>query len=923
VTRNATSCIPVRSLFKRTSEASECIFSACVCLQKEPLKMVEAEYEDTELLQKSTHDKVASALEQRLQGVWHQHLERLKQTEDDLCLEEHGLQYSVPRIVAIGEESSGKSSTLERLAMLEFFPSDRRLCTRMPIELRLRYRPLNKLPDEFKESGFVLMSLVRSPDSNLDGVVQAGPLKPSDVETQVRDWMEQVVREQNSELVGISKDRLVIELYSTRKLSLDLIDLPGIVAGSIRNEPSDMMDQTRELSSSFLNDPAHPHTFVVAIVSAAETRVRNSQAMELVQRFHKENMTIGTLTMSDLSGDGRFRDDPYVKLKERLKGEADDLPDLKLGYVALMNRDTTLESRPSLEEMNSIEAAWFAEHAPDLQETCGINALTQKLVNMLEAYTSNTWYRLERERLMFEREKAKECLARLGAFIPGGVDDLIRQTMKLLPGSDKIWTYYRIEQCCANICTPKWIAFGFPVADKVYTGPSPNKLISCVQFKFEIASQEKMPRRMSGWSVHSQQTLGAEAEDSSPPPSSGTFVFGNVNNNFTFGGNEGRREFRKLRRQSWASARREQSNSSPSGDSSSDVDELVSFFTNAAATVPPGHLIFCGEEISDNNYIGIYGEAVNIAFGGKSGFARITVSEQIMRNPLSHSFHLDLVNSPTFSEKLKSFCLQAFNVGPRQHEFSAFNEHGFVLSEENLGLPNDANIDVSRCFFWRGSVQRNEQKFVVLTFPATTELNRSFFDVEPYEFTPRINEFIRSMVVKSCEKVISAHVDTLLSYISLCDRRFTTFHAALGQILHMWSNDVSKAVITRMDAWLSCFFSRDTPSHLPIPTHDSVSKLFMQAVIEKNPSQAEHHTFCNPLTIAVSMTLAEHLQYDSLTKYISSDGFKSSLLALEEESLLIKETCAKERHALDVKVQAITEMLNVMNQVFMVDGARD
>ena len=899
-------------------------------MPKKSLKMVEAKNDDTEPLQKSTQDKVASALEQRLQGVWHQHLERLKQAEDDLCLEEHGLQYSVPRIVAIGEESSGKSSTLERLAMLEFFPSDRRLCTRMPIELRLRYRPLNKLPDEFKDSGFVMMSLVRSPDSNLDGVVQAGPLKPSDVETQVRDWMEQVVREQNSELVGISKDRLVIELYSTRKLSLDLIDLPGIVAGSIRNEPSDMMDQTRELSSSFLDDPAHPHTFVVAIVSAAESRVRNSQAMELVQRFHKENMTIGTLTMSDLSGDGRFRDDPYVKLKERLKGEADDLPDLELGYVALMNRDTALENRPSLEEMDAIEAAWFAEHAPDLQATCGINALTQKLVNMLETYTSNTWYRLERERLLSEREKAKVCIARLGAFIPSGVDDLIRQTMKLLPGSDKMWTYYRIEQCCANICTPKWAAFGFPIADKVCTrsSPSPNNDKSRVQFKFEIASQEKAPRRMSGWSVHSQQILGAEAEDSTSPPSSGTFVFGNVNNNFTFGGNEGRREFRKLRRQSWASAQRKKlSNLSPLGDSSSDVgdvDELVSFFTNAAAIVPPGHLIFCGEEISDNNYIGIYGEAVEIAFLGQSGTARITVSEsQSMPNPHSRSFHLDLVNSPTFSEKLKSFCLQAVNVGPSQHEFSAFNAHGFVISEQNLGLPlNNANIDVTRCFLWRGSVKRNEQKFVVMTFSATTELNRSFFDDEPYGFTSRINEFIRSMVVKSCEKVISAHVDALLSHISLCDRRFTTFHAALERILHVWSNDVSNAVITRMDAWLSCFFSRDTPSCLPIPTHDSVSTLFMQAVMERNPSQAKHHTFCNPLTIAVSMTLAEHLQYNSLTKYISSDSFKSSLLSLEEESLLVKETCAEERHDLDVKVQAITEMLNIMTQVFTSDGAR-
>lgn len=387
---------------------------------------------------------------------------------------------------------------------------------------------------------------------------------------------------------------------------------------------------------------------------------------------------------------------------------------------------------------------------------------------------------------------------------------------------------------------------------------------------------------MNGWSVHSQQILGADAEDSTSPPPSGKFVFGNVNNSDVV-----------------------------------DVDELVSFFTNAAAVVPPGLLIFCGKETSDNNYIGIYGEALGNAF-------RVSVDERISVSSLQmRSFHLDLVNSPTFSEKLKSFCLQAVNDRSRQNflnsELHAFGAaHGFVLSEQNLGLPlNNANIDVTRCLFGQGSVKRNEQKFVVMTFSATSKLNRSIIDDDPYEFTSRINEFIRSMVVKSCEKFISAHVDALLSHISSCDRRFTTFHAALGQILHVWSDDVSSAVITRMDAWLSYFFSRDTPSRLPIPTYDSLLTLFMQAKI---PSHAKHHTFCNPLTIAVSMTLAEHLQFDSLTKYISSDSFKSSLLALEQESLLIKETCAEERRDLDAKVQAITEMLNVMTQVLTSDA---
>ena len=208
---------------------------------------------------------MASSLEAKLRGVWHEHLEKLKRAEEEFAPADPELHYSVPRIVAIGEESSGKSSTLERLAMLEFFPSDRRICTRMPIELRLRHRSADNLPDEFRDTGFVRMSLLRSPDSRIGEVPSAGPLAPADVTTQVRTWMEQVVQEENSELVGISKDRLIIELFSTRELNLDLIDLPGIVAGSIRNEPSNMMQQTREVAASFLEDPQHPHTFVVAV----------------------------------------------------------------------------------------------------------------------------------------------------------------------------------------------------------------------------------------------------------------------------------------------------------------------------------------------------------------------------------------------------------------------------------------------------------------------------------------------------------------------------------------------------------------------------------------------------------------------------------------------------------------------------------
>lgn len=58
-----------------------------------------------------------------------------------------------PQIIVIGDESSGKSTLMERIAMFEFFPkrsgSDQNLTilTRMPIQLRLQHMSPQKMKD--------------------------------------------------------------------------------------------------------------------------------------------------------------------------------------------------------------------------------------------------------------------------------------------------------------------------------------------------------------------------------------------------------------------------------------------------------------------------------------------------------------------------------------------------------------------------------------------------------------------------------------------------------------------------------------------------------------------------------------------------------------------------------------------------------
>ena len=368
---------------------------------------------------------MSTPLERRFEGAWTDHLSRLREVELEHGLDvqnDPALRFSVPRIVCIGEESSGKSSTLERVAMMNVFPSDERLCTRVPIELRLRYRERESLQEKFRERGYVIMKMQPGPGSKVPADVSE-PMSPDLVVANVKQWMDALVAAANGRLMGVAHDRIIIELYSSLCVNLDLIDLPGIVAGSIPGEPADMMQQTRDLSASFLDDAANPHTFVIAVASARDARIRNSQAMELVQRYNKVQFTIGALTMADLSADSRL-ENPYQRLEQRLRAEADDTPELGLGYVALKNRDTVGHANLSLEDSNEEEKRWFDEHLPNSTELCGIDNLIDRLVRKVEEYTKGTWLQAERGRILNEINATRTSLNTLGEFLPADLDAL-------------------------------------------------------------------------------------------------------------------------------------------------------------------------------------------------------------------------------------------------------------------------------------------------------------------------------------------------------------------------------------------------------------------------------------------------------------------------------------------------------------------
>lgn len=350
-------------------------------------------------------------------GDFYRLLEGLEGTLGDLKLD-------LPQIVVIGQESSGKSSVLESLAMMPLFPRDKNICTRMPIRLKMRHVPMRDFvggdPELMPSRGVAVagahevhMKLIYS-DERPPTVAKA-TFTPEEASPYMAVWMNKILnfeKERNPQ-VGVMDHILEVEVRSPLVPNLNLVDLPGIVSGRLAGEPDDMMQQTRALVEKYL---AAPPTLVLAVVPASE-HTRNSQAFQLVQHHELTNSTIGVLTMVDLvaqhstSGSG-----PLARVMERLDGTSGDIVELKHGYVAVMNRDTTQQTQCSLEAFKKIENAYLRQYLPGYFERnlASSTALAHKLEKMLAEHVTARWVPHTLEKVENERKRAAAQLALLG-----------------------------------------------------------------------------------------------------------------------------------------------------------------------------------------------------------------------------------------------------------------------------------------------------------------------------------------------------------------------------------------------------------------------------------------------------------------------------------------------------------------------------
>ncbi|KAF4120150.1 dynamin-like GTPase MGM1, mitochondrial [Geosmithia morbida] len=270
---------------------------------------------------------------------------------------------TLPSIVVIGSQSSGKSSVLESIVGHEFLPKGSNMVTRRPIELTLVNTPEAK--EEYGEF----------PDLGLRRITDFSSIQ--------RTLTELNLAVPDSQCV--SDDPIHLTVYSPNVPDLSLIDLPGYIQVVGQDQPLQLKQKISELCDKYIQPPN-----VILAISAADVDLANSTALRASRRVDPRGQrTIGVITKMDLV------DPPRASAILTNK----QYP-LRLGYVGVICKGPPSQglfkigSSSLLASISKQEGAYFSsyplEFGPGSGVEVGSTTLRKKLMHVLEQTMSSS-----------------------------------------------------------------------------------------------------------------------------------------------------------------------------------------------------------------------------------------------------------------------------------------------------------------------------------------------------------------------------------------------------------------------------------------------------------------------------------------------------------------------------------------------------
>jgi dynamin 1-like protein len=289
-------------------------------------------------------------------------------------LVEYKPDISLPRLVVVGTQSSGKSSVLNCIIGIDLLPTGRNMVTRTPIDIRL-HKVKTGATEGWVEFG----------DYTSDGWIIEKKIMikmPIPLETEIaeiRDFITQKTIGIAGEGMNISDTPIIMNIYSPNVPNLSLVDLPGLtmVACTDKGQPEDIKDRIEKLVVSFIKDKK---TIVIAVMQA-RSDLETDIGLGLIKKYDISGQRIiGVLTKPDLMNH-------ETHIGEYLTNSISKDLMLTYGYYVVKNRNGQEMKDVNIVKGFELEKEYFMGH-PEYKKSIykdriGSQILTNNLSKIL------------------------------------------------------------------------------------------------------------------------------------------------------------------------------------------------------------------------------------------------------------------------------------------------------------------------------------------------------------------------------------------------------------------------------------------------------------------------------------------------------------------------------------------------------------
>jgi hypothetical protein len=255
---------------------------------------------------------------------------------------------SLPKLVVVGTQSSGKSSVLNGLIGMDILPTGKNMITRTPLNINMYKLDNNK-------DGWIEFGCYNKEGYNTDIKIPIDVPKPTNEQVnQIREFIKEKTIQLAGNGMNISDKEIILKIHSPYVPNLSLIDLPGLtmLAQIDKGQPSNIKEKIEGLVTKYIKQ----RRTIILTIMQARPDLETDLGLHLVKKYdNTDQRTIGVLTKPDLMSTGEH-------IGKYLTNSISKNLMLTYGYYAIRGR-----SNKEIQEMDilkgfDMEKEYFSTH---------------------------------------------------------------------------------------------------------------------------------------------------------------------------------------------------------------------------------------------------------------------------------------------------------------------------------------------------------------------------------------------------------------------------------------------------------------------------------------------------------------------------------------------------------------------------------